>query len=96
MIQAKKQWQVHKPNTNIVETLEQGLGLSKMAAKILASRGFTSVEQAHDWLQMDDDAMHDPFLINGMDEAVFRIEQALDEGEKIVVYGDYDAGATRF
>lgn len=91
MIQAKKQWQVHKPNTNVVETLEQGLGVSKMAAKILASRGFTSVEQAHDWLQMDDDAMHDPFLINGMDEAVFRIEQALDEGEKIVVYGDYDA-----
>lgn len=96
MIQSKKKWQVHTPDEAVVQTLQDGLQLSSMAAKILAARGFTSVEQATKWLHMDEQAMHDPFLLNGMDEAVFRIEQALEEGEKIMVYGDYDAGATRF
>lgn len=87
---------MHVPDEATVTALQQGLQLSSMAAKILAARGFTTVEAATNWLQMDESAMHDPFLMNGMDEAVFRIEQALEEGEKILVYGDYDAGATRF
>lgn len=91
MIQSKKKWHIQKPDDQIVQTLTTGLGLSTMAAKILAARGFTSIEQATSWLHMDEQAIHDPFLMNGMDEAVFRIEQALDEGEKILVYGDYDA-----
>ncbi|MEE1133078.1 MAG: single-stranded-DNA-specific exonuclease RecJ [Caryophanon sp.] len=95
MIQSKKQWQINTLDEAVVATLQNGLGLSTMAAKILAARGFTTVEAAKAWLHMDDSAMHDPFLLHGMDDAVFRIEQALEEGEKIMVYGDYDCdGAT--
>lgn len=91
MIQSKKQWQINTLDEAVVATLQNGLGLSTMAAKILAARGFTTVEAAKKWLHMDDSAMHDPFLLHGMDDAVFRIEQALEEDEKILVYADYDA-----
>ena len=96
MIQSKKVWIVNEPDEQAVKKMSEALNISTIASKILLAKGCESVEQAQQLLTVDDSQYHDPFLMAGMEEAVARIEQALDEGEKIVVYGDYDAGATRF
>lgn len=90
MIQSTKQWVVQTPNETLIQQLQTELQLSSIAAKILAARVKT-VEEAKKIIHMDDSNLHNPYLLSGMKEAVERIEQALNNGEKILVYGDYDA-----
>ncbi|KOY81039.1 single-stranded DNA-binding protein [Lysinibacillus macroides] len=96
MILSKKRWQVERPDATLVQALQNDLQLSAIAAKILAARGCETPADAESLLNMTEASIHDPFLMPGMTEAVARIEQALEKGEKILIYGDYDAGATRF
>ncbi|MED3800954.1 single-stranded-DNA-specific exonuclease RecJ [Lysinibacillus xylanilyticus] len=91
MILSKKRWQVERPDAKLVQTLQNDLQLSAIAAKILAARGCETTADAESLLNMTEASIHDPFLMHGMAEAVARIEQALEKGEKILVYGDYDA-----
>ncbi|QIC46727.1 single-stranded-DNA-specific exonuclease RecJ [Lysinibacillus sphaericus] len=91
MILSKKRWQVERPDVELVQALQNDLQLSAIAAKILAARGCETTADAESLLNMTEANVHDPFLMHGMAEAVARIEQALDNGEKILVYGDYDA-----
>ena len=91
MIKSAKNWIIEQPSEELVKQLKTELSISSLAAKILIARGFTSVQKAKEILQMDALNLHDPFLLNGMAEAVERIEDALNNGEKILVYGDYDA-----
>ncbi|MDM5249466.1 MULTISPECIES: single-stranded-DNA-specific exonuclease RecJ [unclassified Lysinibacillus] len=91
MILSKKRWQVERPDAMLVQTLQNDLQLSAIAAKILAARGCETTADAESLLNMTEASIHDPFLMHGMAEAVARIEQALENGEKILVYGDYDA-----
>ncbi|MCY9547395.1 single-stranded-DNA-specific exonuclease RecJ [Lysinibacillus xylanilyticus] len=91
MILSKKRWQVERPDAKLVQTLQNDLQLSAIAAKILAARGCETTTDAESLLNMTEASIHDPFLMHGMAEAVARIEQALEKGEKILVYGDYDA-----
>ncbi|QPA57680.1 single-stranded-DNA-specific exonuclease RecJ [Lysinibacillus sphaericus] len=91
MILSKKRWQVERPDVELVQALQNDLQLSAIAAKILAARGCETTADAECLLNMTEANVHDPFLMHGMAEAVARIEQALDNGEKILVYGDYDA-----
>lgn len=91
MILSKKRWRVERPDGKLVQTLQNDLQLSAIAAKILAARGCETTADAESLLNMTEASIHDPFLMHGMAEAVARIEQALDNGEKILVYGDYDA-----
>jgi len=90
MILSKKRWRVERPDAKLVQTLQNDLQLSAIAAKILAARGCETTADAESLLNMTEASIHDPFLMHGMAEAVARIEQALDNGEKILVYGDYD------
>jgi len=91
MILSKKRWQVERPDVELVQALQNDLQLSAIAAKILAARGCETTADAESLLNMTEANVHNPFLMHGMAEAVARIEQALDNGEKILVYGDYDA-----
>ncbi|MGE7912841.1 single-stranded-DNA-specific exonuclease RecJ [Lysinibacillus xylanilyticus] len=91
MILSKKRWQVERPDAMLVQTLQNDLQLSAIAAKILAARGCETTADAESLLNMTEASIHDPFLMHGMAEAVARIEQALENGEKILIYGDYDA-----
>ena len=86
-----KVWSIERQDKALVQTLQDELKVSAIAAKILAARGFTSAPQAKTFLQMDESIVHDPFLMQGMEEAVARIHQALEEDEHIRIYGDYDA-----
>ncbi|WP_079527994.1 single-stranded-DNA-specific exonuclease RecJ [Solibacillus isronensis] len=91
MIQSQKLWTITKQDEQLVKQFSEQLNISTIAAKILIARGCTSIEQAKPLLKIDETQYHDPFLMAGMEDAVMRIEQALDNGEKILVYGDYDA-----
>ena len=91
MIQSQKLWTIYEPEQQLIEQLTSQLSVSTIAAKILIARGCKTVEQAAPLLKVDANQYHDPFLMAGMEEAVARIEQALENGEKILVYGDYDA-----
>ncbi len=91
MIKSQKLWTIHEPNEQLVKQLSTELNISTIAAKILIARGCETVDQARPLLTIDTTHYHDPFLMAGMEEAVARIEAALENGEKILVYGDYDA-----
>lgn len=90
MIQSTKQWVIQSPDDTFIQQLQNQLHISSLTAKILAAR-VKSIDEAKAMLHMDDSHLHDPYLLKGMKEAVERIEQALNNGEKILVYGDYDA-----
>ena len=63
-------------------------------AELLAQRGILSPEVASTFFRPDVSQLHDPFLMKDMKQAVERIERALGEGERIMVYGDYDVDGT--
>ena len=64
------------------------------AARILAQRGITTPEAARTFFRPTLDQLHDPFLMAGMEQAVQRLERALGDNERIMVYGDYDVDGT--
>ena len=70
--------------------IASSLGLSLTSAKILYNRGAVSVSSAREFLTTDHTKLHSPFLMKDMDKAVERILRAVNDGEKITVYGDYD------
>lgn len=91
LIKSKKKWVVQKPNEELVKQLQTELGISSIASKILISRGVERASDAHSILNMDDSNLHDPFLLQGMSDAVERINKAIENNENICIYGDYDA-----
>ncbi|QTD43258.1 single-stranded-DNA-specific exonuclease RecJ [Sporosarcina sp. Te-1] len=91
MIESKKKWNIRRPDENVVKALIDEFGLPSIHAKILASRGLTNTDDVRSFLHMNETSLHDPYLLHDMDKAVERIQTAIKEQEKIVVYGDYDA-----
>jgi len=91
MIAPRYDWQFSKiTDTGAVKEIQNAFGASELVAQILVERGQTSVEQVQKFLHPELEDLHDPFLMHDMDKAVERIMQAIDEQERIVVYGDYD------
>ena len=70
--------------------LSRELNISQVCARLLYNRGYVEKEQAQRFLNTDVSSLHDPYLLCDMSPAVHRIAQAIDQGEKITVYGDYD------
>lgn len=66
-------------------------GLSPVVADLLVKRGITTAEAAQRFLKPDPSSIHDPHQLHDMDKAVERIQQAVEQGEQITIYGDYDA-----
>ena len=66
-------------------------GLGPEAARLLFSRGIKDEDQLSRFLAPTLDDLHDPYLLHDMDKAVNRIRHAIEQGEFILVYGDYDA-----
>ena len=66
------------------------LRLPRLWAQILYNRGIESRETAWELLHASEDALHDPFLFAEMDVAVDRVLKAIEEGETIAVFGDFD------
>ena len=76
------------------QQLERELNISSAAARMLVVRNIQSAEEARQFIRPSLDKLHNPFLMKDMDKAVERLHQAVTQGEKILIYGDYDVDGT--
>lgn len=91
----RKRWTIKPPGAiDTVRKLSQELNISLVLANLLVQRGVTSFDEAKQFFRPSLDNLHDPFLMKDMDKAIERLERALGDGEKILVYGDYDVDGT--
>jgi single-stranded-DNA-specific exonuclease len=74
--------------------LADALGVSEVVASVLAARGVEREDEARALLKPSLEQLHDPFLMLGMRESVGRVLRAVDAGERILIYGDYDVDGT--
>ncbi|MBL7962772.1 MAG: single-stranded-DNA-specific exonuclease RecJ [Flavobacteriales bacterium] len=90
-----KRWTLKPaPDAAVVEELLKSEKCPAPVAWMLAQRGMRTHAEASSFFRPSLQHLHDPFLMAGMREAVERIERALGEGERIMVYGDYDVDGT--
>ncbi|OPY58171.1 MAG: Single-stranded-DNA-specific exonuclease RecJ [Pelotomaculum sp. PtaU1.Bin035] len=87
----QKIWRVKTPAPALQHILAREMGISTITAQLLINRGIYTVEQCHAFFDCELERLHDPFLLRDMGIAVKRIFQAAGAGEKILIYGDYDA-----
>lgn len=90
MRKSKNRWIIKNPTEHVNDLILE-LGVPELVAKVLVNRGITDIEEAKRFIGITDSSFHDPFLFHDMEEVIFRIGDAIDNGEKIVVFGDYDA-----
>ena len=85
-----------KPNppTDKVSSLANELSVDLNVASLLLQRGIHTYQEAKDFFRPSIDDLHDPFLMQDMQKAVDRIEEAIVKEENILVYGDYDVDGT--
>ncbi|SEC29731.1 exonuclease RecJ [Tenacibaculum sp. MAR_2009_124] len=83
-----------EPNEKEVEKLAEELGIDRVLSKLLVQRGIKTFDEAKSFFRPSLDDLHDPFLMKDMNLAVQRIEKAIEDEEKILVYGDYDVDGT--
>lgn len=86
----EKEWTLKEYDREKAVSLAKELGISEFIAKLLVIRGFDKPDTAADFLSPYDYSFCDPFLLQDMDKAVARIKTALEKGERILIYGDYD------
>ncbi len=92
-----KQWNYQPPIKEQIlkrDELAESLGFSPALCLLLIQRGIDTVEEAHKFLNPSLRDLHDPFLMKDMDKAVSRLNKALGNKEKILIYGDYDVDGT--
>lgn len=90
----RTEWKLLSTDENAAESLRQALGIHPVLCRLLVQRGIHSFEQAKAFFRPSLDDLHDPFLMQDMDAAVQRLRQAIEKGEKILLYGDYDVDGT--
>jgi len=89
------QWKIKTaPDAEIVTLLEKELKIPQKNAYLLAQRGINSFDEARRFFRPQLSDLLDPFLMKGMSKSVERIEKAIANSEKILVYGDYDVDGT--
>lgn len=87
---SRKKWLTAHIDKEIAAQVAENHSLDPFTALILVSRGITEYEDVEEFFDSDF-CFCDPYLIADMEEAVIRIEKALENNEKICVFGDYDA-----
>lgn len=84
-------WLLCNGDEEIQELLTRELAVNPIISKILTSRNIQTTEEAKKYLSPSLKDLHNPFMMKGMREGVHRLIRAIYSGEKISVYGDYDA-----
>lgn len=74
----------------VVAKMAKELGISEICASLLYNRGYRSVSEAKSFLDCSDILMHSPLLLRDVERAVERIADAIENKERIAIYGDYD------
>lgn len=85
-----KVWSVAQLNKERALAISEQFGIPMLCAALLDVRGINTPEAVEDFLS-DEVRFDNPFEIKDMDKAASRITQAVENGEKICIYGDYDA-----
>ena len=83
-----KKWTVGVPDRKVISKLMLNCGVTSLAAASLAQKGYSSPQAVAE--SLDTGELSDPFLIKDMQKAADTINNAIDSGERICVYGDYD------
>ncbi|MEI2664538.1 single-stranded-DNA-specific exonuclease RecJ [Rossellomorea sp. LJF3] len=91
MLNSKTRWILTETDEHKIAELANELKVPSLVAKLLINRDLDDVEEARNFLFDSGDSFHDPFLFEDMKKATERIHKAIENGERILVYGDYDA-----
>jgi len=90
-----KRWVLKETgDQNTINKLSEELNINKTLATLLVQRDIHNFEQAKSFFRPQLSDLHDPFLMKNMDIAVERLETAIKENQKIMIYGDYDVDGT--
>ncbi len=91
----EKRWVFkHVPPAQNIESLSQAININATLASLLIQREINTFEEARDFFRPSLENLHDPYLMKDMDNAVARLCEAMDNEEKILIYGDYDVDGT--
>ena len=90
----EKRWNIQKTDAALSQSLQASLRIHPVICSILVSRGIHDYAAAKSFFRPSLDDLHDPWLMKDMQLAVDRITSAMQKGEKILVYGDYDVDGT--
>lgn len=91
MLKPKTRWVMKDVNEGLREQFAKELHLSPLLTRLLLIRGIDSIEKATSFLYGEEKDFYDPFLLSDMDKAIQRTREAIEYGEPILIYGDYDA-----
>jgi single-stranded-DNA-specific exonuclease len=91
----EKRWAL-KPlgDPHLVESLSKELNSGTTLTNLLIQRGITDFEKARQFFRPTLQDLHDPFLMKDMDKAIDRLNLAIKNQERIMIYGDYDVDGT--
>src|SRR5262245_57330127 len=91
---SQKRWNIVQSDEVKLASLQQALNIHPVICKILLQRSIDTFESARDFFRPQLASLHDPWLMKDMDKAVQRILNAINNGEKILIFGDYDVDGT--
>ncbi|HEY3390500.1 MAG TPA: single-stranded-DNA-specific exonuclease RecJ [Prolixibacteraceae bacterium] len=91
----QKSWRIKKPaDINDLKHLSAALNVDMAIANLLIQRGIKTFSDARTFFRPKLSDLHNPFLMKDMDKAVVRVKKAIDNDERVMVYGDYDVDGT--
>jgi len=90
----KKSWNLKSLDQPKAIDLAKQLNISEILGQLLVQRGITDFDAAKTFFRPQLNDLHDPFLMKDMDKAVTRLQKAISDNEKIMIYGDYDVDGT--
>jgi single-stranded-DNA-specific exonuclease len=84
-----EQWNPRRTDRNVQRKLEAA-GVPFLTAAVLSARGLETIEECRGFFAHGEELLHEPMLMRDMEQAVSRVNRAIETGETIAVYGDYD------
>ncbi len=82
------------PKIKTINSVAKALSIDPVLSKLLVQRGIETYEEAKHFFRPSLNDLHDPYLMKDMDKAIKRISRAIENNEKILIYGDYDVDGT--
>ncbi|HEX8460954.1 MAG TPA: single-stranded-DNA-specific exonuclease RecJ [Segetibacter sp.] len=90
----QKRWKLKVASEEKVRSLQEALQINEVICRLLVQRGFDTFNKAKSFFRPQLSDLHDPWLMKDMEKAVARILSAINNNEKILVFGDYDVDGT--